>query len=47
MSRVAENIISMLDKGYSVFDVAKFFGGIHELLDITKKYPYCSLFTNR
>jgi len=40
MSRVAENIISMLDKGYSVFDVAKFFGGIHELLDITKKYPY-------
>ena len=40
MSRVAENIISMLDKGQSVFDVAKFFGGIHELLDITKKYPY-------
>ena len=30
----------MLDKGYSVFDVAKFFGGIDELLDITKKYPY-------
>ena len=30
----------MLDKGQSVFDVAKFFGGIHELLDITKKYPY-------
>jgi hypothetical protein len=40
MNRVAENIISMLDKGYSVFDVAKFFGGIDELLDITKKYPY-------
>ena len=40
MSRVAENIISMLDKGQSVFDIAKFFGGIHELLDITKKYPY-------
>ena len=40
MSRVAENIISMLDKGQNVFDIAKFFGGIHELLDITKKYPY-------
>ena len=40
MSRVAENIISMLDKGHSVFDVAKFFGGVNELLSITKKYPY-------
>jgi len=40
MSRVAENIISMLDKGNSVFDVAKFFGGVNELLSISKKYPY-------
>ena len=40
MSRVAENIISMLDKGQSVFDVAKFFGGVHDLLNVTKKYPY-------
>jgi hypothetical protein len=40
MSKVAETIISMLDKGQSIFDVAKFFGGINELLDITKKYPY-------
>ena len=40
MSKVAETIISMLDKGQSIFDVAKFFGGIHELLNITKKYPY-------
>jgi len=40
MSRVAENIISMLDKGQSVFDVAKFFGGVIELLNTTKKYPY-------
>jgi hypothetical protein len=46
MSRVAENIISMLDKGQSVFDVAKFFGGIHELLDITKKYPYLQAIIN-
>jgi len=40
MNRVSETIISMLDKGQSIFDVAKFFGGIHELLNITKKYPY-------
>ena len=40
MSKVAETIISMMDKGQSIFDVAKFFGGIHELLNITKKYPY-------
>jgi hypothetical protein len=40
MNRVSETIISMLDKGQDIFDVAKFFGGIHELLSITKKYPY-------
>lgn len=40
MSRVSETIISMLDKGQSIFDVAKYFGGVHELLNITKKYPY-------
>ena len=40
MSRVSETIISMLDKGQSIFDVAKFFGGVPELLNITKKYPY-------
>lgn len=40
MSKVAETVISMLDKGQSIFDVAKFFGGIPELLNITKKYPY-------
>ena len=40
MSKVAETIISMLDKGQSILDIAKFFGGINELLDITKKYSY-------
>ena len=40
MSKVAETVISMLDKGQSILDIAKFFGGINELLDITKKYPY-------
>jgi len=40
MSKVAETVISMLDKGQSIFDVAKYFGGVRELLDITKKYPY-------
>ncbi len=40
MSRVSETIISMMDKGQDIFDIAKYFGGIDELLDITKKYPY-------
>ena len=40
MSRVSETIISMMDKGQNIFDIAKYFGGIDELLDITKKYPY-------
>jgi hypothetical protein len=32
--------MSMMDKGQDIFDIAKYFGGIDELLDITKKYPY-------
>jgi len=40
MSRVSETIISMMDKGQDIFDIAKYFGGIDELLNITKKYPY-------
>jgi hypothetical protein len=40
MSRVSETIISMMDKGQDIFDIAKYFGGIDELLSITKKYPY-------
>ena len=39
MSRVSETIISMMNKGQDIFDIAKYFGGIDELLDITKKYP--------
>jgi hypothetical protein len=30
----------MMDKGQDILDIAKYFGGIEELLDITKKYPY-------
>jgi hypothetical protein len=40
MSRVSETIISMMDKGQDIFDIAKYFGGIGELMNITKKYPY-------
>jgi hypothetical protein len=40
MSRVSETIISMIDKGQNILDIAKYFGGINELLNITKKYPY-------
>jgi hypothetical protein len=37
MSRVSETIISMIDKGQDILDIAKYFGGINELLNITKK----------
>ena len=40
MSKIAEKIISMIDKGRDILDIAKYFGGIRELLNITKKYPY-------
>jgi hypothetical protein len=40
MSRVSETVISMIDKGHDILDIAKYFGGINELLNITKKYPY-------
>ena len=30
----------MMDKGHDILDIAKYFGGINELLNITKKYPY-------
>jgi hypothetical protein len=40
MSRVSETIISMMDNGHDILDIAKYFGGINELLNITKKYPY-------
>lgn len=40
MNRVSETIMLMLNKGQDIFEVSKFFGGINELLQITKKYPY-------
>ena len=40
MSRVSETIISMIDKGQNILDIAKYFGGVSELLGVTKKYPY-------
>ena len=30
----------MMDNGHDILDIAKYFGGIDELLSITKKYPY-------
>jgi|688.fasta_scaffold45376_12 hypothetical protein len=40
MSNFAEKIITQLDKGVTIFEVARMFGGINELLKLTKKYPY-------
>ena len=40
MNKIAETIISMIDKGRDILDIAKYFGGIGELLKITKKYGY-------
>jgi hypothetical protein len=40
MSRVAENIISMIDKGHDILDIAKIFGDVNGLLNVVKKYPY-------
>lgn len=40
MNKVADTIMSMLNKGQDIFEISKFFGGIKELLQITKKYPY-------
>ena len=30
----------MIDKGHDVLDIAKYFGGLPKLLELTKKYPY-------
>ena len=30
----------MIDKGQNILDIAKYFGGVSELLGVTKKYPY-------
>jgi len=40
MDRFAESLVKMMDKGQNIFDIARMFGGINELLTLTKKYPY-------
>jgi hypothetical protein len=40
MSNFAERIITQLDKGVTIYEVARMFGGLDKLLEITKKYPY-------
>jgi hypothetical protein len=40
MDRFAESLVKMMDKGQNIFDIARIFGGINELLKLTKKYPY-------
>jgi hypothetical protein len=40
MDRFAEFLVKMMDKGQNIFDIARMFGGINELLTLTKKYPY-------
>ena len=40
MSNFAERIITQLDKGITIFEIARMFGGVQKLLDMSKKYPY-------
>ena len=40
MNKFAETLIKMIDDGDDIFDVAKYFGGVEEMLKSTKKYPY-------
>lgn len=40
MSNFAEKIIAQLDKGITIFEIARMFGGVQKLLDMSKKYPY-------
>jgi hypothetical protein len=46
MSNFAERIITQLDKGVTIFEVARMFGGLDKLLEITKKYPYLQAIIN-
>ncbi len=46
MSNFAEKIITQLDKGVTIFEVARMFGGLDKLLEITKKYPYLQAIIN-
>lgn len=38
MSNFAERIITQLDKGITIFEIARMFGGVQKLLDMSKKY---------
>ncbi len=40
MSNFAERIIAQIDKGVTIFEIARMFGGLQKLLDMSKKYPY-------
>ena len=40
MSNFAERIIAQIDKGVTIFEIARMFGGVQKLLDFSKKYPY-------
>lgn len=37
---MSETIIKLIDSGRPILDIAKLFGGLKKLLEITKKYPY-------
>ena len=38
MSNFAERIIAQIDKGVTIFEIARMFGGVQKLLDMSKKY---------
>lgn len=46
MSNFAERIITQLDKGVTIFEIARMFGGVQKLLDMSKKYPYLQAIIN-
>ena len=46
MDRFAESLVKMMDKGQNIFDIARMFGGVNELLALTKKYPYLQAIIN-
>jgi hypothetical protein len=40
MTNISETIIKLIDSGRPILDIAKLFGGLYKLLEITRKYPY-------
>jgi hypothetical protein len=46
MSNISETIIKLIDSGRPVLDIAKLFGGLDKLFEITKKYPYLQAIIN-